>query len=152
MLIKILEEIVNETVSDNSKMYDELLSIRADLILAAQKIYNDWEQDEEGYDEMYGSGGICDDIADAMCGIVSEKTDYGCFSLYNEYDCHTSIFVYDSENKTIYNVDIPPYVYESGGGYDWKKLKDVRFKIQHVSITEEDYENYFDENDELIEF
>lgn len=136
---------------DENNMFSELLEIRTDLILVAQKVYDEWEQDNEGYDELYGIGGICDDIADAMCNLIHSKTDYNCFTFYNEFDCHTSIYVYDTEKKLLYNVDIPPYVYESGTAYAWKKLKDINFNVNHVTITQKDYNDYLDENDEIID-
>jgi len=144
-----LKSFINERNENN--MFNDLVKIRADLILVAQKIYNEWEQDNEGYDELYGTGGICDEIADAMCDVVHGKTDYNCFTLYNEFDCHTSIYVYDIEKKLLYNVDIPPYIYESGIAYTWKKLKDVNFIVDHVAITEQDYDDYLDENGEVID-
>lgn len=133
----------------NNELYNTLLRLRSDLVLSAQKVYNDWEQDEEGYDEVYGSGGICDDIAEAMCEVINNKTNYGCFHLYNEYDCHTSIYVYDNSTKQIYNVDIPPYVYEKGTGYNWKKINDVSFNINHISIDEVEWDMYLDDNGDL---
>lgn len=142
-LRRIIREIIKENNQD--KLYRDLVSIKTDIAKAAQNVYNQWEQDEEGVDEMYGSGGICDDIADAMCNAVQNKTKYNCFHLYNEYECHTSIYVYDTLNKKIYNVDIPPHVYEKGYGYNWKKIKDVTFSLNDVKITELDYEDYIDD-------
>ena len=135
--------------SSNNKLYDTLLILRNDLALSAQKVYDDWEQDDEGIDEIYGSGGICDDIADAMCDVINNKTNYGCFHLYNEHDCHTSIYVYDDTTKQIYNVDIPPYVYEKGTGYNWKKINDVSFNVNHIYIDEAEWDMYFDDNGNL---
>lgn len=139
IIAKKVKAYLNESFNEN-RMEKVLLSLRENLINTAQVIYNEWEQDEEGIDEFYGSGGICDDIADAMCKVINEKTDYGCFSLYNEYDCHTAIYVHEMETKTIYKVDIPPYVYEIGTGYNWKKIKDVSFNVDNVEITEEEWE------------
>ena len=135
----------NEQNDDSSnKLYNTLMALRNDLALSAQRVYNEWEQDEDGYDEVYGAGGICDDIADAMCDIINNKTDYDCFHLYNEHDCHTSIYVYDTTIKHIYNVDIPPYVYEKGTGYNWKKINNVSFNLNHINIDEVEWEIYLD--------
>lgn len=153
MLIKTFINIIKEQISQNkSDMYENLLNIRGDLILAAQKIYNEWKQDEDGYDEVYGSGGICDDIAGAMCSVIYSKTEYGCFTLYNEYDCHTSAYVYDIEKKLLYMVDIPPYVYETGTAYTWRKIKDVEFFIRNVTIEEYDYDDYLNEDGDILNF
>lgn len=99
---------------------------------------------------MYGGGGICDDIAEAMCNVIHNKTEYNCFTLYNEYDYHTSMHVYDIGQKLIFNVDIPPNCYETGAGYTWKKKPNIRFNTWMVVIDPEDWDNYFDEDDELM--
>jgi hypothetical protein len=149
-IIKLIEQEVKNIIKESeNELYNTLLSLRKNLILSAQKVYDEWEQDDEGYDEEYGTGGICDDIADSMCEVINEKTDYSCFHLYNEYDCHTSIYVYDKYYKLLYNVDIPPHVYETGYGYNWKKNKDVIIKINNVEITELSYDDYIDENGDL---
>jgi hypothetical protein len=148
---KFIFEYLDETTKTSSDvLYNTLINLKKDLAIAAQKIYDKWEQDNDGYDEYYGSGGICDDIADAMCNVIYRKTNYDCTTLYNEYDCHTSIYVYDSENKILYNVDIPPYVYEKGFGYTWKKIKDVKFHSDYISIVELDYDDFFNESGEMI--
>jgi len=144
----IIKNIILEELQSNSKLFQTINNLKYDLINAAQKVYNQWEQDEEGYDEVYGSGGICDDIAEAMCDIINNKTQYGCFHLYNEYDCHTSIYVYDINTKELFNVDIPPYVYERGNAYTWKKIPNVQFSQNNIIINNmsSDYDDYIDEN------
>ena len=145
-----IREYLNEqNETSNNKLYNTLMVLRNDLALSAQKVYNDWEQDDEGNDEIYGSGGICDDIADTMCDVINNKTNYSCFHLYNEYDCHTSIYVYDTITKQIYNVDIPPYVYEKGTGYNWKKINDVSFNLNHINIDEVEWDIYLDDEGNL---
>jgi hypothetical protein len=147
-IINIIESIIKEVLEENV-LYKTIYNLKYELALAGQKIYDQWDQDEDGYDEEYGSGGICDDIADAMCDVINNKTEYECFHLYNEYDCHTSIYVYDSNEKLIYNVDIPPYIYEKGTGYNWKKIKNIKFIANHVDINEVDWDDFFDEDGDL---
>jgi len=134
---------------NRSELYSYLESVKDNIAKAAQKVYDNWEQDEEGYDEVYGGGGICDDIADAMCNVIQ---GYDCFHLYNEHDCHTSIYVYDTENKEIYNVDIPPYKYEKGYGYTWEKIQDVELSNKDVQINDLTYDEYIDEDGEPLEY
>lgn len=152
-LLNIIKSTIREYFyeqNSNNTLYDTLINLREDLILVSQKVYDEWNQNEHGYDEYYGSGGICDDIADAMChNVINLKTNYGCFHIYNEYDCHTSIYVYDLATKQIYNVDIPPYIYESGTGYNWKKIKNVSFNVNHIDIIEVEWDNYFDNDGNL---
>ena len=37
----------------------ELKEARQEIIEKAQEVYDEWEQDDEGVDEVYGCGGIC---------------------------------------------------------------------------------------------
>jgi len=145
-----IERLVIETSED---MKGDLEALADKFAKAAQEVYNEWEQDEEGYSEGYGSGGICDDIADKMCDVIYEWTNYGCFTRYDEYACNTSIYVYDTETKQLYNVDISPYNYETGGGYTWKKIPDVKFESSMVTVSDYmlDYDDYIDEDGEIIE-
>lgn len=125
--------------------------IASEACSEAQKVYDAWEQDEEGIDDHYGAGGICDDIAESICEVINRKTTLECFVDYNEYDTHTSVFAYDYDNKRLFNVDIPPSVYETGGGYTWKKKNDVTFDRSDVVVEDRsrywgDFEDssYFD--------
>lgn len=47
-------------------------------------------------------------------------------------DDHAWIIVYDDVEAV--GVDIPPHVYEIGGGYNWRKIPDVRIKPSDVDI------------------
>jgi len=135
--IKILENI-----DGDGRLIQSIKALRVQLAQAAQGVYNEWEQDEDGYDEIYGGGGICDDVAEAMVNVIHNNTEFGAFHLYNEYECHTSIYVYDSTTKECYNVDISPYHYENGTAYTWKKIPDVQFIPNMITITPVNYDDY----------
>ena len=45
---------------------------------------------------VYGEGGICDDIANEICSVLINN-GIDCFTLYNEYDYHTSAYAYDEQ-------------------------------------------------------
>lgn len=93
---------------------------------------------------------------------MTQYTDYKCFSRFCEYDHHTSIYVYKCDEydedkdyyreKELYNIDISPYHYEKGGGYNWKKIKDVEFSSNMVSITPlyRDVDDFIDNDCEPI--
>lgn len=109
-----------------------LTSLLPQLVQAAQKEYDEWQQDAEGNDEMLGSGGICQEIADAICDVLSR----------NNIDCmHVSAQVGEQHVWTVakfeegvYEIDIHPSYYETGGGYNWKKIPDVVFDDEMISI------------------
>lgn len=136
----------------NQNIKSTLTTLRPQFAAAAQSVYDQWEQDENGHDEQYGGGGICDDVADAMCD-VAQKAHMNCFTLYNEGYCHTSIYVYDEASKQLYNVDIHPYNYETGTAYTWKKIQNVKFTPEMVDVDDisGDWDNYFDENGDVRE-
>jgi hypothetical protein len=123
---------------------DTLFSLKSRLALSAQKVYDEWAQDENGYCDMLGEGGICQDIADAMadvlinngieCGTVSQESG------------EQHVYVVARTEDGVYNVDIPPYLYETGGGYCWKKIPDVEFDERYLVINRlsSDPDEYYD--------
>lgn len=127
-------ELLEHKVKQNKEStgYDVLDLLKTKLAAAAQKVYDDWVQGSEGLSEHYGAGGICHDIAEAMCDVLGEnKID--CISFHYEIgENHTAVFC--KLDDGIYSVDISPYVYESGGGYSWCKKKDVKFEPSDVDI------------------
>ncbi len=148
-------------LTERSNLESQVERLVSLLAKEAQEVYDDWDQDEEGYSEEYGSGGICDDIAEAFCSIMLSR-GIDCASIYNEYDYHTSAYAYkinpdydeDQGNSRgeLIKVDIPPYAYEEGAGYTWKKIPGVIFNRSNVVI--EDYswnwDEMFDEEGEMI--
>lgn len=101
-----------------SELEKKLHRLSYKLVKAAQKVYDEWEQ-QDGFDEVYGSGGICQDIAEAFCDVLFDhninRTTFNASIGTN----HVWAIVYDDEEETAYDVDIPPHVYETGGGYTW---------------------------------
>jgi hypothetical protein len=135
---------IKESDDPEDIMQNKLKSLKAKMAYEAQKVYDQWDQDDEGHDEHYGYGGICDDIADKMCEVIYNNTEYSCNTRFCEYDHHTSIYVTDEKNKITFNVDIQPYNYEEGAGYTWKKIKGVKFTEDMIDIRQSDYESFED--------
>lgn len=113
----------------------QLRALRAQLAAAAQVVYDDWQQDESGYDEQYGTGGICDDVADAMLGVLADAGIDG-ISVFYEYDHHRVAMVAVVEG--VYEVDIPHHLYERGSFYTWQKVPGVTFDADDVALTQID--------------
>lgn len=112
---------------------DEIRKTAPKIAKLAQDIYDSWTQDADGIDEEFGTGGICDAIASEMSGIMSEQ-GWHVSQGGQEGDDHAYIVVTDG--KKAYEIDIPPHVYESGGGYSWKKKEGVKFSEDDVAINE----------------
>lgn len=116
----------------SSPLIRRLQSLRPALARAAQKVYDGWEVDEDG-DGEYGSGGICDSVANALSEVVARAlndvtiTDGG-----QDGDDHAYIVVLTDTEAVA--VDIPPGVYETGGGYSWTKREGVQFDAGDVAL------------------
>lgn len=114
--------------ASNRGLYQQLLALRPSIAQAAQKIYNEWEQEDE-----CDVGGICDEIERAVATVISMKirnantTEGG-----QDGDDHAWTIVYNRSES--YGVDIPPHVYETGGGYCWKKIPGVVIQVNDVVI------------------
>lgn len=99
----------------------------------AQEIYNAWEQDDEGLDFDFGGGGICDQVSQAISGVILqhipgvETVEGG-----QDGDDHSWIIAYNQTEA--YHVDIPPGIYERGSGYSWTKIPGVIIQPNHVEI------------------
>jgi hypothetical protein len=116
-----------------SQITDE---VKRALAAAAQKVYDEWQQNEEGYDEELGGGGICHIIADEMADILWQSKIY---NLQTQCTDQPHVYLIGKFKEGIFTVDIPYYVYESGGGFSWKKKPDVKFDESHVEIYQLDH-------------
>lgn len=111
----------------------ELLALRGRLAEAAQGVVDEWEQDAEGVDEELGTGGPCDRVADAMSLVISEAIpeadveDGG-----QDGDDHAFLLV--GRDGEVFVVDVPPEVYEVGGGYVWRKIPGARIEEADVVV------------------
>lgn len=122
-----------DLLEDELKSIKDIKPLLPRMAAAAQNCYNEWDQDEDGYDEELGEGGICQDIADAMvdialeAGFESRIIDSGGVG-----DQHVWFVVQAKEG--IFSVDIPPSVYETGGGYSWRKRPNIKITVDDIII------------------
>lgn len=129
--------------SSKVNLVASLRALRAGLASAAQQIYDDWDQDGDGVDEHYGAGGICDDVAEAMAGVImSAIPGAEAITNFDESSTHTSVYVLDEGSRQAAWVDIPPEVYERGAFYTWKKIPGVHLEGGHVQVHPIPYEEY----------
>jgi hypothetical protein len=135
-----------------------LESLFPKFISAAQEVYEEWEQDGDGYSEEYGSGGICDVIASRMADVFNESCgdefgEWFATTYYKESECHTDILVVNSYMEEVLEVGLPPYHYESGGGYTWRKLPNVTLSKDMLTIVDISwaYNEMFDEDGQMRE-
>jgi hypothetical protein len=115
----------------------DLMSVRKidkrKLAARAQKVYDEWDaSDPEHGDPEVGFGGICQDIADEMVDELfaqgAQATPMAC-SVGEQH-----VFVIGQFTEGVYEIDIAPGTYESGGGYNWQKKPGVTFEPDDISI------------------
>lgn len=115
-----------------SQLEQKLHALRSKMASAAQEIVDEWQQDEEGFDEEFGTGGVCDRVSSAVGNIIARLPDVEVTDGGQPGDDHAYLIVYDSDEAFI--VDIPPGIYETGGGYKWKKKKGARISSGDVVV------------------
>lgn len=113
---------------------ESIESLRPRLAEAAQEVIDSWEQDEDGCDEEFGSGGICDSVAQAMSSVLAKIDGVDLSDGGQDGDDHAFVIVYG--DKDAYAVDIPPGIYETGGGYSWRKIEGAVVRPSDVSVYE----------------
>lgn len=127
----------DEDENEAQESFDHLPSIHAldalrpAIAAAAQKQYDEWQQDEDGYDEEVGHGGICHLIADDMASILGEAG----FPVWTQTATdvqHVTCIIQASDG--VFDVDVPYRLYERGSMFTWTKLPGVVFEPADVSI------------------
>ena len=113
-----------------------------------QSVYDDWSQDESGYDEMVGNGGICHLIADKIVNLLYDN-EIDCTTVSSSHEVH--VYVVAKLEEGIFSVDIPYSFYETGGGYTWKKIPNKSFDdsvvyIDQISYDPNDFEKEYCED------
>ena len=114
------------------------------LVDAAQKEYDTWDENED----EYGGGGICHLLADRISDVLNE---IGIESASVSQQCgEVHVYILAQVSEGVISIDINPYRYETGGGYDWKKIPDVKFDtgdiaMDVVSPDPNDFEQYTEE-------
>jgi hypothetical protein len=125
----------NKAIIASSNLRAQLEASRPELARIAQAVYDDWQQDEEGIDEVYGGGGICDAIAEEIAVHLSQL---GIDTIDGGQDGDDHAFLIAYNDTEAYEVDIPPGVYEYGSGYSWTKKRDVTITADDVYIGKVD--------------
>jgi hypothetical protein len=111
---------------------NELEFLRPDIVKAAQEVLDAWQVDEQGFDEEFGAGGACDAIAIAISDLVANLDGIDIIQAGQDGDDHAWIIARRGDHA--FEIDIPPYVYETGGGYNWKKKPNVQIQPSDIII------------------
>lgn len=128
------------------KSLEDLNLLKQQIAQCGQKQYDLWEQDSTGYDHEVGYGGICHLIADEIVSLLDRhRIESFSYSL----DTEVHVLVVCKLTEGVFFIDIPHRFYERGGGYTWKKIPNVIFESDMVSIDKissdpDEFENYSD--------
>jgi len=154
-LIESIYEGYQAIFESESELEKQLNTLKPKFAQAAQSIYDEWDADTDPDvgDWEVGFGGICHLIADKMADALNNNENMWASSNSTEYagSPHVNIIVFNNDNTEGYIVDIDPFRYETGGGYQWKKIPDVEFDANDVDIHHIDPKDFLDENGDLIE-
>ena len=148
-----LKQLILEIVRLNS--IKEIEPIRDELAAAAQKEYDDWIQDEEDYNEELGGGGICHLIAEKLIDVLYNHGINRCQTVSSCHEQH--VYVVGQFREGIYLIDVPYQYYETGGGFTWKKIPNVKFSGDYIHVYRLDnnprnLKQYTDEMEEGLEY
>lgn len=150
-LKNLLKEIEGEfdeiDVSTLNSINDITESIKDEMVRVAQEQYDGWQQDEHGVNIELGRGGICHLIADDLLNVLYKNKIENVQSVCSNYEQH--VYIVGQFKEGIYEIDIPYYIYETGGGFTWKKKPDVKFSredivISRLSSDPSEFNNYVD--------
>lgn len=114
--------------------FAEVLALRPALAEAAKAIYDGWCQ-VDGYDVEFGAGGICHEIADALVDRLSSAGFEHSLTVHTTIGENHVFTLCLIEGDGVYSIDIPPGVYEIGGGFVWKKRDNASFDADVVEIV-----------------
>jgi hypothetical protein len=148
-----LTQLIPEVVRLNS--VKEIDPIKDELAAAAQQEYDDWIQDENGHNEELGSGGICHLIADKLIDVLYKHNINRCQTVSSCHEQH--VYLVGQFKEGIYLIDIPYYYYETGGGFTWKKIPNVKFDgnyihVERLDVNPRQLKQYIDQMEEGLEY
>jgi hypothetical protein len=115
-------------------LLNQLMALRGKMAMAAQAAYDAWSPEGDDGDVEVGHGGICDEIAREIEGIIAAEIEGVELDAYGqEGDDHAAVVA--RLGSEAYVIDIPYWLYESGGGYSWKKKLGINFSAENVEIV-----------------
>ena len=148
-----LKQLISEVIRLNS--IKEIEPIRDELAAVAQEEYDNWVQDEEGQNEELGSGGICHLIAEKLVDVLYKHKIHRCQTVSSCHEQH--VYVVGQFREGVYLIDVPYQYYETGGGFTWKKIPNIKFDGDYISVYRLDcnprkLKQYTDEMEEGLEY
>lgn len=104
-----------------------------EIMARVQQEYDAWDQSGEYGDGDLGFGGICQNFAEIVAEILNMK-GYETSTVSSTMG-EQHVYAVTKMHDGVYEVDIPYWMYERGGGYNWTKIDGVRFSPNDLQIT-----------------
>jgi hypothetical protein len=111
---------------------EALTPLLNELVTTAQRVYDGWQQDEDGMDDELGGGGICHLIAEDLASVL-HRHGMEIYTVSASHEVH--VYCVGAFQEGVYEIDIPHRRYETGGGYTWRKIPDVEFDEHDIAIS-----------------
>lgn len=126
------------------KSLQDVKSLTPRLVQTVQKVYDDWDENED----EYAGGGICHLIADALADALNGVGIDASTVSAEIGDQH--VWTVFKVAEGVYTLDVSPYTYETGGGYTWKKIQGVQFDSHDISLDRispipDEFDKYIDQ-------
>jgi predicted chitinase/8-oxo-dGTP pyrophosphatase MutT (NUDIX family)/uncharacterized ParB-like nuclease family protein/FMN phosphatase YigB (HAD superfamily) len=111
------------------------------ILEKVQRVYDDWDEADR---DTYAGGGICHLLADEICDVLGSM-GIECATVSCSTEQH--VYVGAKFEEGVYSIDIPYHIYETGGGFSWQKIPDIKFEpndveFYQVSGDPDEFENY----------
>lgn len=135
-------------LTENLKSINDVYILIPKIISSVQSVYDNWDQSDPENDDLNG-GGLCQDIAESIADVLNSH-GIDALTIDSGGVGEQHVWTVFQVNEGLYQIDIPYQYYETGGGYKWTKIPDVKFNKNMIDIsvmpsgvTWEDLENYY---------
>lgn len=116
----------------------DLEALRLALAAAAQAVVDAWDPSGEDGDPELGFGGVCDRVAAALAEVIvaalGDRVDVLDGGQDGDDHAYLVVVPVDSGEPHAFEVDVPPEIYETGGGYLWRKVEGADIGPEDVII------------------
>lgn len=106
--------------------------IKEEIRNKAQGVLDDWNIEDEDNDI---EGGACDIINEEIQTVL---VHYGFTVADGGQEGDDHVYSFATDGKDYYRIDIPYYIYETGAGYSWEKLPNVKLTTDDIVVEQVD--------------
>ena len=144
--------LLRESADGSPSLAQRIEALKPEIAKIGQKEYDEWAAAEsrEDFADVYAGGGICHFIADEVAEFIDKAIPgVEALAVSSDFEQHVYVVVRSSDSVPEYNeddesedessfdmvvVDIHWSVYETGGGFTWKRIPDIEITADDVSV------------------